>query len=182
MAYTPTEFVDVLEDEEPPPGAPDLDAPELNKIGLGIKAAHDDLASHVVAVDPHGDRAYTNGLASALDARVGTLEATPPGGVTDHGALTGLADDDHPQYLTQARGDARYYTEAETNGLLAGKQAAGSYAAATHTHAQGDVTGLTASLGGKVGSTTGVTHIEKMTAAQYAGITPDVNKIYVIVG
>lgn len=31
------------------------------------------------------------------------------GGVTDHGALSGLADDDHPQYLTEARGDARYW-------------------------------------------------------------------------
>lgn len=30
------------------------------------------------------------------------------GGVTDHGALTGLSDDDHPQYLNNARGDARY--------------------------------------------------------------------------
>lgn len=30
------------------------------------------------------------------------------GGVTDHGFLTGLTDDDHPQYLTTARGDARY--------------------------------------------------------------------------
>lgn len=30
------------------------------------------------------------------------------GGVTDHGALTGLADDDHSQYHTDARGDARY--------------------------------------------------------------------------
>lgn len=30
------------------------------------------------------------------------------GGVTDHGMLTGLADDDHLQYLTDARGDARY--------------------------------------------------------------------------
>lgn len=29
-------------------------------------------------------------------------------GVTDHGALTGLADDDHPHYYNQARGDARY--------------------------------------------------------------------------
>lgn len=29
-------------------------------------------------------------------------------GVTDHGALTGLADDDHPHYLTAARGDTRY--------------------------------------------------------------------------
>lgn len=30
------------------------------------------------------------------------------GGVTDHGALTGLADDDHTQYFNQTRGDARY--------------------------------------------------------------------------
>lgn len=29
-------------------------------------------------------------------------------GVTDHGALTGLADDDHPQYLTAAEGNAAY--------------------------------------------------------------------------
>ena len=30
------------------------------------------------------------------------------GGVMDHGMLTGLADDDHLQYLTASRGDARY--------------------------------------------------------------------------
>jgi hypothetical protein len=30
------------------------------------------------------------------------------GGVTDHGALTGLGDDDHTQYYNQVRGDARY--------------------------------------------------------------------------
>ncbi len=30
------------------------------------------------------------------------------GGVTDHGMLTGLTDDDHLQYHTDARGDARY--------------------------------------------------------------------------
>lgn len=30
------------------------------------------------------------------------------GGVADHGALTGLADDDHTQYLNNARGDVRY--------------------------------------------------------------------------
>lgn len=29
-------------------------------------------------------------------------------GISDHGLLTGLADDDHPQYLTEARGDALY--------------------------------------------------------------------------
>ena len=32
----------------------------------------------------------------------------PGGGVTDHGSLTGLADDDHTQYHNDARGDARY--------------------------------------------------------------------------
>jgi hypothetical protein len=39
-------------------------------------------------------------------------EPGPPGdvsaGITDHGALTGLTDDDHPQYHNNARGDARY--------------------------------------------------------------------------
>lgn len=30
------------------------------------------------------------------------------GGTSDHGELTGLSDDDHPQYLTTGRGDARY--------------------------------------------------------------------------
>jgi hypothetical protein len=34
---------------------------------------------------------------------------------SDHGNLSGLGDDDHPQYLNQARGDARYYTETELN-------------------------------------------------------------------
>ena len=36
----------------------------------------------------------------------GTWQAS--GGVTDHGALTGLADDDHTQYHNDARGDLRY--------------------------------------------------------------------------
>ncbi len=107
------------------------------------------------------------------------------GGVTDHGALSGLSDDDHPQYLNNVRGDARYpqilhthddryYTEAETDTLLSGKAAAthshaiadvtglqsaldgkqpsGSYAAATHSHAISDVTGLQTALDGKAPS------------------------------
>jgi hypothetical protein len=59
---------------------------------------------------------------SALDGKEPTIAAgttaqywrgdktwqTLPGGVTDHGALTGLGDDDHTQYHTDARGDARY--------------------------------------------------------------------------
>ena len=33
----------------------------------------------------------------------------------DHGLLSGLLDDDHPQYHTDARGDARYYTKPQVN-------------------------------------------------------------------
>jgi hypothetical protein len=36
--------------------------------------------------------------------------------------------------------DDRYYTETEVNNLLAGKQAAGSYAAASHTHDASNIT------------------------------------------
>ncbi len=36
------------------------------------------------------------------------LAMSSGGGASDHGALTGLADDDHPQYLNTARGDVRY--------------------------------------------------------------------------
>lgn len=45
-------------------------------------------------------------------------ERGEPGGVTDHGALTGLADDDHTQYHTDARGDARYYTQTVADANL----------------------------------------------------------------
>lgn len=37
------------------------------------------------------------------------------GGTGDHGDLTGLGDDDHPQYFNQTRGDARYYTKSQTD-------------------------------------------------------------------
>ena len=37
------------------------------------------------------------------------------GGIIDHGNLTGLVDDDHTQYHTDARGDVRYYTETEVD-------------------------------------------------------------------
>ncbi len=43
----------------------------------------------------------------------------PSGGVTDHGALTGLGDDDHTQYHNDSRGDARYYTQAQVDAIIA---------------------------------------------------------------
>jgi hypothetical protein len=71
-----------------------------------------------VSVDPSGLIVVTTSNVQAalaqLDAEVA---AGGGGGVTDHGALTGLADDDHLQYHNNARGDARYqrlsaYTQA----------------------------------------------------------------------
>lgn len=40
-------------------------------------------------------------------------------GVADHGLLSGLADDDHPQYFNQVRGDARYIRIANFNANVA---------------------------------------------------------------
>lgn len=53
-----------------------------------------------------------------LPAVDGSQLTNLPAVVTDHGALTGLADDDHTQYHTDARGDARYAPLAKgvTNG------------------------------------------------------------------
>lgn len=41
-------------------------------------------------------------------------------GVSDHGDLTGLVDDDHTQYHTDADGDARYFQESEFKNSSAG--------------------------------------------------------------
>lgn len=41
------------------------------------------------------------------------------GGITDHGLLSGLSDDDHTQYHTDTRGDARYYLKADVDSAIA---------------------------------------------------------------
>jgi len=50
--------------------------------------------------------------------RLDVLESTPDSvsGATDHGALTGLGDDDHTQYHNDTRGDARYSLLGHTHG------------------------------------------------------------------
>lgn len=48
-----------------------------------------------------------------------------PTAVNDHGDLTGLADDDHTQYHTDTRGDARYYQKTEFINSSAGSGDAG---------------------------------------------------------
>lgn len=95
--------------------------------------------------------------ASALtDRRVITLPdadvtlGAGGGGVTDHGALTGLADDDHAQYHNDARGDARYApvahvgagSTAHANAVAAG--AAGFMTGADKTKLDGIASAATA--------------------------------------
>ena len=46
------------------------------------------------------------------------------GGITDHGNLSGLSDDDHLQYHDDIRGDARYYQQSEVDAFLAAQNEA----------------------------------------------------------
>lgn len=55
--------------------------------------------------------ALADGTAPVWDAGAG-LFVMGTAGVTDHGALTGLSDDDHPQYHNDTRGDVRYTQKA----------------------------------------------------------------------
>ena len=68
-------------------------------------------------------------VASAVEDYLTAHPPTGGGGVTDHGALTGLGEDDHPHYLTAARGDARYVLP----GSLAPVATTGDYASLTGT-------------------------------------------------
>lgn len=65
-----------------------------------------------------------NPFTGQLDV-IGSSATGSGGGTTDHGALTGLADDDHSQYHTDARGDARYYTQSQIDTSMAGKSNTG---------------------------------------------------------
>jgi len=55
-----------------------------------------------------------------------TVTATAGGGASldvvetgiDHGGIAGLSDDDHTQYHNDARGDARYYTQAQVTSMV----------------------------------------------------------------
>lgn len=95
----------------------------------GLQAALDGKAgsSHVHALDDLSDvnvSGATDGQALVLQGGqwgAATLTGEGGSGVTDHGALTGLSDDDHPQYLNNARGDVRYYTKSEVDSSLSGK-------------------------------------------------------------
>jgi hypothetical protein len=71
----------------------------------------DGLTDVTIASPSDGEVLKFNGTAWVNDT---DETAEGGGGVTDHGALTGLSDDDHTQYHNDARGDARYPPLART--------------------------------------------------------------------
>ena len=84
---------------------------------------------HAAAGTDHTSGAEAAGRRLVADGAGGmTWADSSGGGVVDHGGLAGLSDDDHTQYLTQVRGDVRYYTKAQIDSMMAGK------AAVSHTH------------------------------------------------
>lgn len=67
--------------------------------------------------DTPNSYAAAYGKAVSVKGDLSGLEfiAFPSGGVTDHGALLGLLDDDHPQYLNQSRADVLYSVLGHTH-------------------------------------------------------------------
>lgn len=60
---------------------------------------------------------YTQTQLTSIDGVNQSNSTTVVPSVGDHGALSGLGDDDHPQYLNTTRGDARYVTTSAINRL-----------------------------------------------------------------
>ena len=78
----------------------------------------------------------------------GTQLYTPAGVATSHGLLSGLSNDDHIQYHTDARGDIRYYTKAQVDALVAagrspGDLSEGSYSFSNSQVVPENITGFT---------------------------------------
>jgi hypothetical protein len=56
-------------------------------------------------------------------------ELAPAPATYDHGALSGLSDDDHTQYHTDSRADARYYTKSQIDSSVVYKNGTTPFAA-----------------------------------------------------
>ena len=112
------------------------------------------------------------------------------GGVTDHGALIGLADDDHPQYTTNAEATAIADAQAaaafpgydapgdSAPGDVADEGAATSLARSDHTHGRTDDYGNpvaigTANDGGSDVELASANHVHKLQGAAIQSATGD---------
>lgn len=73
---------------------------------LDSKAASDHSHSELLPAGGAAGQVLTKNSSTNYDA--GWQTPAAGGGTSDHGGLSGLSDDDHPQYHNDARGDARY--------------------------------------------------------------------------
>ena len=86
--------------------------------------------------------------------------------IKDHGGLTGLADDDHPQYHDDMRGDARYYTEIElNNGQLD-----------TRYYTEAEINARMATISGAIG-VVGSTYTSSEEETSISAVTTPVQKL-----
>lgn len=63
----------------------------------------------------------------------GTQLYNPAGVATSHSLLSGLSNDDHIQYHTDARGDIRYYTKAQVDSLVSAAASPGDISEKEYT-------------------------------------------------
>ena len=113
-------------------------------------AAVAEAADAAAAAEAAAADASTAAAAAAAAAGSGT-GGTGTGGVTAHAALTGLSNDDHPQYLNTSRGDGRYHPRAEAIAAINTAIATSSAADRTRsnhggTQAMSTIEGLVARL------------------------------------
>jgi len=90
------------------------------------------------------------------------------------------ATDPHLLYLTEVRGDARYYTEPESDALLAGKANTSSLAAVAASGLYADLSGMVPTSALPALSSSGVLNAPTMaggiltvTVTSNYGVTPD---------
>lgn len=76
---------------------------------------------------------------SYVDFR-GTQLYSPAGVATSHSLLSGLSEDDHLQYHTDARGDARYYTKAQVDALISAGVSPGDLSEGSYSFSNSQIT------------------------------------------
>lgn len=80
-----------------------------NQLSDKVSGIREDVETHTHAIDTLEDTNVGTTVGDVLtwDGDYWAPD-TPTPVISDHGGLAGLADDDHPQYLTQAEGDGLY--------------------------------------------------------------------------